>query len=479
MEADIRLLQVARLSRLNDDSSSLDKQDQQCQRWAEAYGHEIIATAADSNISGKTDPFARPELGPWLTDPRLIESYDGIIAAKLDRFARSVRYWAHLLDWARDRGKVVVCVEPYIDFSTATGQLVGMIMSWLAEQELAQITQRSNDTKLYLQENGYVTGKAPFGYRIVADRDHKSLEPDPVAAPLVREAVQMYLDGSSLYQVRDWLDERCPAPHGEAWSAASISNMFHNPVLIGRRTDASGKTILKAEPILDRATWDALQAKQSSRAKTTGAKPRSLLTGVAVCDMCDGPMYRLANTAKGKKYTYYRCHGNERNPSKCSNMIRLEDLDAQVDNYVTTNLSRWPRYEVVTIPGHGHDDEIADVEHDLRDLDYDDPDFAAKQADLLAERARLKSLPMTPTVTDKRPTGDTIGQYWATLEGDEARRDYLMQQLGMTVRVRGRGVEPRALIDVSHEAFVRADLTSGSWNDEDDEQQVEYDDIIN
>jgi site-specific DNA recombinase len=145
-----RLLQVARLSRLNDNSSSLDKQDQQCQRGAEAYGHEIIATAADSNVSGKTDPFAWPELAPWLNEPRLIQSYDGIIAAKLHRFARSVRYWAHLLDWAGDRGKTVVCVDPFIDFSTPSGQLVGMIMSWLAEQELAQITQRSSDTKLYL-----------------------------------------------------------------------------------------------------------------------------------------------------------------------------------------------------------------------------------------------------------------------------------------------------------------------------------------
>jgi hypothetical protein len=188
-------------------------------------------------------------------------------------------------------------------------------------------------------------------------------------------------------------------------------------------------------------------------------------------------MYRLSSAVKGKKYTYYRCHGNERNPSKCRNMIRLADLNAQVDKYITTNLSRWPRLEMVTIPGHGYDDEIADVEHDLRDLDYDDPDFAAKQAALLAERARLKSLPMTPTVTDKRPTGDTIGEYWQTLEDDEARRDYLIQQLGMTVRVRGRGVEPRALIEVSSMAFVRADLTSGSWHEQDDDE-LEYDNIV-
>jgi DNA invertase Pin-like site-specific DNA recombinase len=433
VEADIRLLQVARLSRVNDDSSSLDKQDQQCQRWAEAYGHEIVATAADSNISGKTDPFARPELGPWLTDPLLIDSYDGIVAAKLDRFARSVRYWAHLLDWAKERGKVVVCVEPYIDFSTPTGQLVGMVMSWLAEQELAQITQRSNDTKQYLHANGYVTGKAPFGFRIVADRDHKSLEPDPERAELVREAVQMYLDGSSLYQVRDWLDERCAAPQGNAWSAASISSLFRNPVLIGRRTDASGKTILKVEPILDRDTWNKLQAKQSARAKATGTTPKSLLTGIAVCGLCDGPMYRLANTAKGKKYTYYRCHGTERNPSKCRNMIRLEELDGQVEDFINGPYGYHPRSELITIPGHGHDDEIAEVEQDLRELDYDAPDFLDRQADLLAERKRLQALPMTPTRTESVLTGDTIRDYWATLDAD-GKRAYL-NRISMQVKV--------------------------------------------
>jgi hypothetical protein len=51
-----------------------------------------------------------------------------------------------------------------------------------------------------------------------------------------------------------------------------------------------------------------------------------------------------------------------------------------------------------------------------------------------------------------------------------------MQQLGMTVRVRGRGVEPRALIEVSSMAFVRANLTSSSWHEGDDE--MEYDDIM-
>jgi site-specific DNA recombinase len=327
----------------------------------------------------------------------------------------------------------VVCVEPFIDFSTPTGQLVGMIMAWLAEQELAQITQRSNDTKLYLQDNGYVTGKAPFGYRIVADRDHKSLEPDPVQAELVREAVRMYLDGASLRTVADWLDVRCTAPQGDLWSAGSLSNLFRNPVLIGRRTDAKGKTILRAEPILDRATWNKLQAKQSARAKTTGTIPKSLLTGIAICGLCGGPMYRLASAAKGKKYTYYRCHGNERNPSKCRNMIRLETLDAHVEEFINGPFGDHPASELITIPGHGHEDEIAEVEQDLRELAYDASDFLDRQAELLAERKRLRALPMIPTRTEPVLTGDKIRDYWATLDTD-GKRAYL-NRISMTVKV--------------------------------------------
>jgi DNA invertase Pin-like site-specific DNA recombinase len=439
----MRLLQVARLSRVHDDSSSLDKQDAQCQRWAEAYGHQIIGTAADSGVSGKTDPFARPELGPWLSSPVLIDSYDGIVAAKLDRFARSVRYWAHLLDWARDHGKTVVCVDPFIDFSEPTGQLVGMIMSWLAEQELAQITQRSKDTREYLQANGYLTGKPPFGYRIVKDRDHKVLEPDPAEAQLVGEGAAMYLGGSSLRAVAEWLDQRCRAPQGELWSAASLSALFRNPILAGRRTDASGRTILKVPPILDRAIWERLQALQAAKARTTGAEPKALLTGIAVCGKCGGPMYRLITKPKGRRYDYYRCHGTERNPSTCRNMIRLEQLDAKVERYMTTTLARWPRYETITIPGHGYKDEIAEVEQDLRELDYDAPDFLERQAALLAERARLRNLPSVPARTERRPTGDTVGEHWGTLTTDAERRAFLLA-LGMTVRVwRGKEVNDR------------------------------------
>ncbi len=41
---------------------------------------------------------------------------------------------------------------------------------------------------------------------------------------------------------------------------------------------------------------------------------------------------------------------------------------------------------------------------------------------------------MTPAMTKRRPTGDTIGQHWQTLEDDEARREYLLK-IGMKVKI--------------------------------------------
>jgi hypothetical protein len=167
----------------------------------------------------------------------------------------------------------------------------------------------------------------------------------------------------------------------------------------------------------------------------------ALLTGIAVCAVCGGPMYRIRCGRKRvdgslADYWYYRCAGTAgRAASKCRNMYPLEKLEARVERYMTTTLSRWPRYTTVTIPGHGHEEEVYEVERDLRELDFDDPGFTAKQAALLAERARLRALPSIPATSERRKTGDTIGQHWATLKTDADKRAFLLE-LGMVIRVR-------------------------------------------
>ena len=55
--------------------------------------------------------------------------------------------------------------------------------------------------------------------------------------------------------------------------------------------------------------------------------------------------------------------------------------------------------ERVTIPGADHSVAIAECEDRLRTLDFDAPDFTARQTQLLAERSRLQGLPAEPSRT--------------------------------------------------------------------------------
>lgn len=438
----MRLLQVARLSRSHDASTALDKQDLRCSTYADAYDHQIIGVATDSDVSGKTDPFTRPDLGRWLTEPSLIASYDGIIASHLDRLARSTKYISALLEWAEQHGKTVITVEPAIDFSTPVGKLIGYIVSWLAEQELELITKRSKDTQSFLRDNGFLVGKPPFGFTTAASGDHRTLAVEPAEAEAIRAAAKRYLAGESLRVVCKWLDGEGVKPRTwtaekpVTWSPVSLAQVFRNESLIGRRTDAAGRVILKHDAVLDRDVWTQLQAMLDRKANRKGIAPKNtaLLTGVAVCAKCGGPMYRIYGGKAPNRTESYRCHGSDREPSTCRNMVAVAELDAWVDQKMRTNGGFV--LETVVTPGTGHDDEIANVERELRELDWDRPGFLDRQAGLLAERARLRGLPAEPAVIEERVSGWTVGSLWQVLTPAQ-RRAYLIASGAKVRAVKG------------------------------------------
>jgi hypothetical protein len=166
-------------------------------------------------------------------------------------------------------------------------------------------------------------------------------------------------------------------------------------------------------------------------------------------------MQRINKTRKSGRVAsnvYYRCNGSEHEPSKCRNMVPLDDIEAWVDLHFTEPppfgvFAHREIIETVIVPGNDHEVEISEIEADLRDLDYDAPDFAKRQKAMLGERARLKALPAEPPQVIERPTGRTVGDLWPTLD-DEAKRNY-MTAAGVKVRVMSNGTlrkEPGAEI---------------------------------
>jgi site-specific DNA recombinase len=430
----MRLLQAARLSRLGEAATGIEKQDEAAREYAALGGHTIVGTAADTDVSGDTDPWARPQLGPWLSDPSLIAQYDGIVASHVDRLARSTLHFQRLLHWADEHGKVIVTVgEQGIDFSSPVGKLLGYIISWLGEQELEAIKRRSQATAKWLRKNKYLIGKAPYGYRIVPLDDHKTLEPDPAEQATVHAIIERFLSGETLYDICDWLEStRVPSPQGTGWHQQTISRLLHNPALIGKRQDAEGVTVLRFDPLIDQSTWRRLQDRfdKSPAPRQPANKGGGPLIRILYCGKCGGPMWHsTANKRVGgelRAYTYYRCYGAQGRPSKCKNMIPLPAITAWLDARMTDDVvGTQGVVEVAVIPGHNHDDEIAQAETEIHELDLDAGDYDAQLTALRAERARLKALPSVPDSVIARATGQTVAQHWRSLDA-AGRREYLL-----------------------------------------------------
>jgi site-specific DNA recombinase len=102
----LRVLGRLRLSRSTEESTSIERQREVIQQWADSGGHTVVGWAEDLDVSGAVDPFDTPALGEWLS--RRAPDWDVLCAWKLDRLGRDAIRLNKLFGWAIDHGKTVV-----------------------------------------------------------------------------------------------------------------------------------------------------------------------------------------------------------------------------------------------------------------------------------------------------------------------------------------------------------------------------------
>ncbi|MGH7485942.1 MAG: recombinase family protein, partial [bacterium] len=364
-----------------------------------------------------------PNLKPWVTEPAKLARYEGIVALKVDRLTRGNREeTADLERWARDHGKGLLIASADVHFpSEGMDGAMWDFMLRQAHQEWLNTSERYTRMQRTKREDERLHGRAPYGYRIVKlDELGKTLVPDPTEAKVIQDAAGWYLDGETLDAICERLNaaQRLPRVMSDGrqplWCAKTLSGVLRNETLVGRRTDASGRTLLKVPAILDRKTWQAVIDRMDARATRKGvsqAKSPALLTSIIRCGEHQRNMYRT-----GTGY-YCRVKG-------CRAFITVSKADDFVHETMTADKRR-DFVDVVT-PGSAHDDEIAEVKRDMAEAvaaeDFDR--FAA----LRTELDRLRSLPATPGKVERRRSGKTIAEMWGALPDDAARRAYLMER---------------------------------------------------
>jgi DNA invertase Pin-like site-specific DNA recombinase len=360
----MRVLIAARLSRKARKGENIEfpieAQDLRAREWALAEGHEVVDAAADYK-SGTVPPWKRKNLRKWVTDPARMARYDAIVAHKTDRISRGTDGDFSLIEaWAVENGKRIIIVGPDggIQYPSRTDS---DFWQWTATKRQARkewedIRSRTMNRSADLISRGKLVGRPPWGYVPSGTKYDKTMVPTDEGRKYVPAIFKRIADGETLRQVCRWLDSEgveTPTSVTDLWGQTTLGNIIRCRTYAGQRQTADGLTILEVEPLVDAALWLCANKRlDSGKRGHRGPKegPPSLLTGSLRCGKCGGRMFR-------SKYVYYRCYGHHPINHGCGTLVRVQLLDAIVDESMRMN--RVPALETKFIPGKNHDAEIA------------------------------------------------------------------------------------------------------------------------
>jgi DNA invertase Pin-like site-specific DNA recombinase len=233
---------------------------------------------------------------------------DGIVVAKLDRFARSVLDAQKALVRIDEAGGTFISAEDGFDSSTPMGRFAQTMLFAMAELELERVREGWTSARTVAARRGVHMAKAPTGYE--RGEDGRLVPNDD--APAIAAAFQTRGRGANLSEVARLLDEhrvrpaaRTKAPRGR-WSSSSARAILGNRVYLGEIA-AGGVVNTHAHPAI--VTLAEFEAAQKARGHSViRSNTPALLAGILRCESCRHAL--KAKTLTGSNAKVYRCSRN-------------------------------------------------------------------------------------------------------------------------------------------------------------------------
>lgn len=401
----MRIIVATRLSQLHDGSTGLDTQERETVTHAEAQGHAVVEVVKDSK-SGAKPIMSRTKLRPWLTDPRLLASYDGIMVYRFDRLSRGDSAETRSIEqWADDHHKTLMTVDGLRFPCEGADGIRWDLAKRLAHDEYLRIKERYGRMQADVQARGGYIGKVPTGMHLVLNAmGAKELHPDPDTIWIIETALGM-VPKHRLAAVSLYLSEQTGKP-------------FH---------ERNAQRLLQSAAYSFLPGWALAQSVFATRAVTgRGAREHKALLAALKCGSpsCDAtglpkpsPMYRV----QSRGLWYYRCSGRGPRRKGCTNLVPLE----AVDRLVLGGTEVWntePYTQHVWVAPTGSTKAIQALKAKLP--------YATDRKELNALYDQIEALETAAEVEPgyvETDTGLTVGQY---LQGAslEEQRDYLTRQ---------------------------------------------------
>jgi site-specific DNA recombinase len=292
---------------LEQEFNSLDAQREACEAYTASQKAEgwvaLRDRYDDGGFSGGT--LERPALKRLLAD---IEAglIDVVVVYKIDRLSRSLMDFAKLVDVFDRCGVTFVSVTQSFNTTTSMGRLTLNILLSFAQFEREVIGERIRDKFAASRKRGmWMGGFVPLGYDV---KDRKLVVND-VEAALVRHIFERFINlGSVTLMVRELQSERQVSKRGKPFDKGVIYKLLNNRVYIGDAVHKGTSYPGEHKAIIDRDTFDKVQAILAANSHVRAAITRSaapaLLRGLIFTET--GRAMTPAYTKKGSRlYSYY------------------------------------------------------------------------------------------------------------------------------------------------------------------------------
>jgi DNA invertase Pin-like site-specific DNA recombinase len=352
---------------------SIPDQKRQGEAYCASRGYQLVETYVEPGASATND--RRPEF------QRMIEAgtskpapFDVVVVHSFSRFFRDhfeLEFYVRKL--AKNGVKLVSITQEMGDdpMHVMMRQIMALFDEYQSKENAKHVIRA-------LKENarqGFWNGSLPpIGYRVVAAEQRgaktkKKLEIDPLHAETVRLIYRLALHGDGdhgqmgVKNIVSHLNRnRIFTRDGGRWGIGQVHRILTRRTYMGehefnKRSKSkelkpiSEIVVVPVPPIIDRETFDAVQALLKARhpAVTPSAviSGPTLLTGLIHCAKCGGAM--TIRTGKGGRYRYYACSMKARQgPTACEGMaVPMDKLDDLVASHLEDRLLQPERLETI------------------------------------------------------------------------------------------------------------------------------------
>jgi site-specific DNA recombinase len=301
---------------LEQDFNSLDAQYEASRAYIRSQVHAgwtlLRAKYDDGGFSGGNTN--RPALQRLLDDVRF-GKIDIIVVYKVDRLTRSLADFAKLVELFDAHNVSFVSVTQQFNTTTSMGRLTLNVLLSFAQFEREVTSERIRDKIAASKRKGlWVGGMVPLGY----DTKDREITVNAAEAERVRTIFRTYLRLGSLNPLMAELRKlgivsktrtlkAGKTVGGIAFTRGPLAHLLRNRFYVGEVAFKSEVLKGEQEAILDRALFEAVQAKLDRQAihyKTARTGSEALLTG-RIFDDASNRMSPSHARKGGTKYHYY------------------------------------------------------------------------------------------------------------------------------------------------------------------------------